>query len=260
MFVRFSHPGVAALLLVVLAATAPPRAAGAEARRVEASVTVAAASADSLTLLWEFALADGWHLYGPFRNDTGLAPRLSLELPPDWQAGEPTWPAPERHVVAGDILDHVYHGRLAVLQPLAVPPGVSPREITAQARWLVCSDICVPGDTTLTVTLPAAPDAAARDRLGDVAAALPGPLPTDRFSARREGDRVVLRAPGAQELAFFPAAAGPLLADLARDGLARGEQLVLHLDPTADATAPLQGLLSIHHKTHGRTVGWVTIP
>ncbi len=260
MFVAFSHRRLVLPLVLALAAALPAGAAADDAGRVEASVTVAAAQADSLILLWEFTLADGWHLYGPFRNDTGLAPRLSLELPADWHAGAITWPAPERHVVAGDILDHVYHDRLSILQTLTLPPQARPQQITARVRWLVCADICVPGDTTLTVTLPAEPTAAARARHAGIAAALPGALPADRYTARRHSDRVVLRVPGARELTFFPAAEGPLLADLLGDGHARGDALVLHLDPTTDGSAPLRGMLSIDHKTRGRSVGWVAIP
>lgn len=255
--------GALALVGATAAVAAPTASATGEGptpRRVTASVHVAAAAADSATLLWSFDLAPSWHLYGPYRNDTGLPPRIALELPAGWQAGPLSWPAAARHLLAGEILDHVYHDGLDLLQTVRFPADAPARELVAELRWLVCADICVPGDTTLTVTLPAAPDPAVRERHVRVAAAVPGDLPASRYTARRDPDRITLTVPGAKRLRLLPAAAGPLLTDLIDDGEVAGEVLTLGLEPGAAGRGPLEALLLIDYHNGGHARGWLTVP
>jgi thiol:disulfide interchange protein DsbD len=227
---------------------------------VAASVGVAAAAPDSTTLLWTFTLADGWHLYGPFRNDTGFAPRIDLALPDGWRAGPLRWPVPERHLTAGSILDHVYHDELLLLQTVHHPAGARAHTIAATLRWLVCKDLCVPGNATLEVAVPGPADPALAGAAAEAARSVPGPLASDRYRTERRAGRIVITAPGADALAFVPAADGPLLQDLARDGEDSGEVLTLELAPVDGADAPLRGLLFIHHTNDDPAVGWIVIP
>ena len=266
MLVEILCRATSALLVLLAVTTATPTAADPAAgepraeRRVTARVHVASAAADSATLLWSFDLAAGWHLYGPFRNDTGLPPRIALDLPSGWHAGPLSWPVPERHLLAGEILDHVYHERLDLLQTVRFPAGARSRELTAELRWLVCADICVPGDTTLAVTLPAPAEPDVRDRHARAAAAVPGALPASRYTARRDPDRITLTVPGAARLRLLPDADGPLVDDLIRDGEVTGEVLVLDLAPGAAGEGELRALLSIDYHDGDHATGWITVP
>ena len=263
-FRRRLGPAIPALTMALAGATLAPAAFADQdvpaPRRVTASVHVAAATADSATLLWRFDLAPSWHLYGPYRNDTGLPPRIALELPAGWQAGPLSWPPAERHLLAGEILDHVYHHGLDLLQTVRFPAGAPARELTAELRWLVCADICVPGDTTLAMSLPAPSDPAVQDRHARAAAAIPGPLPASRYTARRDPGRITLTVPGAARLRLLPAAEGPLLADLIGDGEVAGEVLTLELASGPAGRGPLDALLLIDYHDGDRASGWITVP
>lgn len=93
-----------------------------------------------------FTIEPGWHLYWKGRNDTGEAPKVKLELPAGITAGEVRWPAPVRHVMGGDILDHVYERAVTLIVPLKIAPDAAPgtvANISASCSWLVCRNVCV---------------------------------------------------------------------------------------------------------------------
>lgn len=233
-------------------------APGADKAQPAAPLVVMAASAEpttavpggSLTLLWTFRTADGWHLYGNVRNDSGFAPRQRLELPPGWAAGPLLWPAPARHVSAGDILDHVHVGELVLLQDVQVPPDARPGrfELAASWEWLACRDSCVPGRDTLAVAVTvadAAPPAAPAGRLEGLRARLPRPLPVGLVTVDLAGDtaRIARADGGAGRLVFVPALDCGELADLLHDGA--GATLSLRLLPADGRVGPLRGLLVV---------------
>jgi DsbC/DsbD-like thiol-disulfide interchange protein len=205
----------------------------------------------TFTLLWTFRPAPGWHLYGNVRNDSGFAPRQRLELPTGWEAGPLQWPAPARHVSAGDILDHVYEGELVLLQDIRVPSGVAPgrRELRAHWEWLACRDVCVPGRDSLSVAITVAPGgtsaAAPTDRLAAARSRLPQPMPADLVQVVMDGQtaRITRTDGGAGNLAFVPALDCGELADLLREGV--GTALSLRLLPADGRVGPLRGLLLV---------------
>ncbi|MBD3219764.1 hypothetical protein GF314_00855 [bacterium] len=243
-------------LAAVLVATV-----SAEPEPVTVSAEIAAADRDSLVLLWTFDLADRWHLYGPHRNDTGQPPSVRFDLPDGWRAGPlEGWPVPERHVVADVILDHIYERRLRLRQTVHHLAGASPRQVAAELRWLVCADLCVPGDTVLTLDLPGPVSAGGAARLANHREATPGPLPAAAATARATADGVVITAPGALRLEFVPDARGPDMVDAIADAVRDGDELHLRLERDSDAAGPLSGLLIIHHPDDRKTHGTITVP
>jgi hypothetical protein len=224
---------------------------------VTVSADVVARDAFSTTLLWRFDLADQWYVYGPFRNDAGFPPSVELTLPDGWRAGPLRWPAPERHLLEGGILDHVYRDGLTLVQTLHRPApraAAAPPAATAVVRWLACRTACVPGDTTMTVDLAASP----RDGLADAMTALPGPLPDGAVQIRRRPGAVEIAAPGAAALTVIPGEDAPLLLDLAADGHTGGDRLSLRLLDGAAVPPPFRVLLIIDHKP-GKTLGYITL-
>lgn len=228
--------GQPAAPLVVLSATAEP---------------APVAPGSRLTLLWTFRPAPGWHLYGNVRNDSGFAPRQRLELPAGWEAGPLQWPAPARHVSAGDILDHVYEGELVLLQEIRVPSDAAPGRLALGAHWewLACRESCVPGRDSLSVAVTVAPDgspaAAPTGRLSAARSRLPQPPPAGLFQVVMAGDtaRIVRTDGGAGNLVFVPAHDCGELADLLREGV--GATLTLRLLPADGRVGPLRGLLLV---------------
>lgn len=104
-----------------------------------------------------------WHTYWRHPGDSGLPTRLEWRLPDGWRAGEIAWPAPARLLI-GPLANYGFEGRVLLPVTLAVPPQVSPGvvELAVSAQWLVCKDVCIPGEAQLRLRLPVlAPGAAA---------------------------------------------------------------------------------------------------
>ena len=97
----------------------------------------------------------GWHGYWSNPGDAGFGTQLDWALPAGWQAGEPQYPVPQTLLIAG-LMNHVYEGPYALLVPVKVPADAAqgPRNLTVEARWLVCTrEICVPEHATLAATV-----------------------------------------------------------------------------------------------------------
>jgi len=98
-----------------------------------------------------------WHAYWKNPGDIGFAPSIEWYLPKDFQAGPIQWPVPERF---GDdsLVGFGYQGEVWFLTQI-IPPDTlfseTPIEISADVRWLVCSDSnCLPGNTPVLLKLP----------------------------------------------------------------------------------------------------------
>jgi DsbC/DsbD-like thiol-disulfide interchange protein len=209
---------------------------------VVASVQARAAADQRIRLTWRFDLAADWHLYWPGLNDSGFPPSVELSLPEGWRAEPLRWPVPTRHVLPGEILDHVLTGPQVVLEQTLVTAGAPGDTVRAKLRWLACRDACVPGDTTLVLVLDGEPeplvDEAADQRY-------PGALPADGFDFALHDQTLVVTAPGAAALRFFPYEnCGPFV-DLLHDGEAAGEHLRLRLKTREGGVGPVRGLLQI---------------
>jgi DsbC/DsbD-like thiol-disulfide interchange protein len=216
-----------------------------------------AAAGDTLILGVLLEPAAGWHLYWNGINDTGLAPLPRLRLPAgavwleDWR-----WPAPERLVSPGKLLDHIYTGRLlltaAVLLPAPLPPGEY-LAIEGRVDWVACREACRFGSDSLSLHLPfctqAAPTlaSAAAARLAEARAALPLPLAVGEGGlAILRGDHgLLLSLTGATALAFYPARdCVELLSPLA-DAETIGSRLNLRLAHGGLAKGHLRGILAV---------------
>ena len=101
-------------------------------------------------------MKEGWHTYWRNPGDSGLPTTLAWTLPQDWKAGEIAWPYPSVHK-QGDLVNYGYDDQTLHLVPLEVPAGIEGEHtVKAQAKWLVCADICIPGQAELSLTLPVA--------------------------------------------------------------------------------------------------------
>ena len=207
---------------------------------------------DSVTLVWKFDLATDWHLYWAGRNDTGFPPLIDLELPAGWVAGGLQWPVPERHVSAGDILDHVYFGELVLIQKLGAPDDAqtgSQVEIKADIQWLACKDMCVPGRTGLTASIPVRSNADSFEpnSASKAAARLPAQLPDGILETRWEAAIFHIHGPGARRLTFMPTDDCGQLVDLLKDGQA--ERLALRFKLKGETVGPVRGLITIEQES-----------
>lgn len=154
-------------LLILLASLASfcAHAAAADSDHVEAAL-VAEHSAFTPGENWvalQLKPDSGWHTYWQNPGDSGLPTRLDWTLPAGVTAGAIRWPYPRRFALGG-LAIYGYGGETLHLVPINVPanwPLDKPLTLQAQAHWLVCSDVCIPGKANLELTLPVTAHAAA---------------------------------------------------------------------------------------------------
>ena len=100
-------------------------------------------------------MAPGWHTYWAFSGDAGLPTELKWKLPSGWKVGEIQWPIPLKTIDPGDIETYGYENEVLLLKEVTPPqkPDDSTVKLSAEANWLVCEKICIPGTATSQLEL-----------------------------------------------------------------------------------------------------------
>ena len=154
------------------------------------------------TLALHFSLDNGWHTYWVNPGDSGQPARVTWELPPGITSDPMQWPAPEQ-LGTPAIVDYGYKREVTLLVPMHASTDVITDRavtITAKISVLVCKEVCIPGKTQVTLSVPgkkqAPPRGEAQQALFDQARArLPKQLPADwKFTAKDQGDSFILSA------------------------------------------------------------------
>jgi thiol:disulfide interchange protein DsbD len=142
---------------VIAAMTSPSIGAPVRVEAVEVELVareLAAVAGETSLLGLRIRHDPHWHSYWRNPGDSGLPTRLDLDLPPGVSAGPLQWPAPERLFIP-PLANYGYEGEIVLPFSLTVPPGArSPLRIRAQASWLMCRDVCIPGEAELQVVVP----------------------------------------------------------------------------------------------------------
>ena len=101
-------------------------------------------------------MAPGWHTYWKFPGDAGLPTEIKWKLPQGWKVGEIQWPIPLKTTDPGDIQTYGYQDEVLLMQEITPPTSIndSTVKLTADATWLVCEKICIPGNAGLELELP----------------------------------------------------------------------------------------------------------
>jgi thiol:disulfide interchange protein len=265
MRIGFAVAGVIGAMATALAIAAPAYAAGGTALPdpVAARLVPETGSIAPGKTLWvdlHLDIAAGWHTYWRNPGDSGLPTEIAWTLPAGFRAGAIAWPVPHRFV-QGTIGNYGYQGSADLLVPIAAPPRLEPGgsvHLAANASWLVCSEICIPGTAKLTLDLPVAGAPAASDRasaalFAAVRARLPKPADfATRFAVSAKDLRLfvpeaALAGRDRPTASFFPFAGDVLDAAAAVKQERRGDGLDLILarasGPTATLPATLAGIL-----------------
>jgi DsbC/DsbD-like thiol-disulfide interchange protein len=164
-----------------------------------------------------FQLEKGWHIYWINPGDSGQPPRVQWHLPDGLSAGEIEWPAPRR-LGASTIVDFGYDGAVMLLVPVRASstlPANKTARIVAELSVLVCREICVPGKTQISLSLPIEsaapePDARGSDLFTAARKSLPRKPPDDwKFTVNNKKDSFILIAKLGRQITrafFFPLA------------------------------------------------------
>lgn len=103
-----------------------------------------------------FKIKKGWHLYWQNPGDSGQPPSITWSLPDDFTVGEIQWPNPQR-LESPKLADYGYKNEMLLIVPLKAPDKLKPGHmvrLSAKVRWLVCQEICLPGDTQVNLRIP----------------------------------------------------------------------------------------------------------
>lgn len=99
---------------------------------------------------------ENWHTYWKNPGDAGRATQIDWTLPEGVTAGEIVWPTPKRIELPADLVDFGYEDEIFLQVPLTISESFEAQNlnISANAQWLECEDICIPGGATVTLSLP----------------------------------------------------------------------------------------------------------
>jgi DsbC/DsbD-like thiol-disulfide interchange protein len=104
-------------------------------------------------------MAPGWHVYWKYPGDAGIATRVAFRLPKGFRAGPLRWPVPTTFQQGGDIVGYGYEKAVLLAAEIAPPRTLRPGEtveLVAEAGWMACKAVCVVGEATVRLELPAA--------------------------------------------------------------------------------------------------------
>jgi DsbC/DsbD-like thiol-disulfide interchange protein len=164
-----------------------------------------------------FQLEKGWHVYWVNPGDSGEPPRVTWQLPPGLSPGVTEWPVPRR-LGSPSIVDFGYEDAVTLIVPVHAESSLAAQpsaRLGVEIKVLVCREVCIPGRTQLSLTLPIksqppAPDVQTRELFAAARKDLPRPAPPNwKFSVDDAKDSFVLAANAAPKITqaiFFPLA------------------------------------------------------
>lgn len=104
-----------------------------------------------------FKIEPKWHVYWTNPGDSGAPTEVKFTAPDGFTVGDVQYPVPVKFNQPGDLVGYGYEDAL-LLTATVTPPaklGAQSRvKIGAEARWLCCRDVCIPGRRSLELTLP----------------------------------------------------------------------------------------------------------
>jgi thiol:disulfide interchange protein/DsbC/DsbD-like thiol-disulfide interchange protein len=98
---------------------------------------------------------ENWHTYWINAGDSGLPTTLNWDLPEGVDAGEIDWPWPEALEV-GRLVNYGYKDEHLLPVRISTSDTHQPGDritLVVDAAWLVCEDICIPGDARLALDI-----------------------------------------------------------------------------------------------------------
>ena len=113
--------------------------------------------AQPFTIGIHFAIKPDWHIYWKHSGDSGMPTNVKFNFPKGFTASPLHWPVPRAFSQPGGLRDYGYENAVMLLATITPPASLELGDsitLEAHAEWLVCHKVCLPGDQTLTLTLP----------------------------------------------------------------------------------------------------------
>ncbi len=216
-------------------------------------------------------MAPHWHIYWKYSGDAGIPTEIEWKLPPGWSVGEIQWPIPLKLIEPGDIHVYGYYDEVLLRQEITPPASFtgSTVQLSAEANWLVCEKICIPGGATVRLDLPVDETAApAHEELfSRFERMLPQAWPADNVATAnwsREGAELILRVRSAvlanhPVVEFHPwPGEGVVIGHPAMQREADGVIVRIPLETAAPSLASMAGVVTFGQTADGADrVGWM---
>ena len=184
----------AALLMLLL-----PFCGGAQADTNVHLIGAKNLSGEPLLAGVEMTMDPGWHTYWRHPGDSGIAPTFGWSKSENVGDVELLWPAPLRFDQPDDL---TVGYKDQVVWPVLVHPldPAKPVTLRLSMRYGVCSDICVPGEADLNLTLPNGGTEEGDHLIRQFLARVPSAPGDDmKIAARVEKDQLVVSASGMKD-------------------------------------------------------------
>lgn len=122
---------------------------------------------ESFQVAVHFELDPHWHVYWQNPGSSGLPLELTWELPEGLTAGDIQWPTPQRFDLDG-FITYGFEGAVTFIVPITVDEGLQGDVVTfgVDAFWLICKEMCLPGDAKLSLSLPVDDTSRASEHIG----------------------------------------------------------------------------------------------
>lgn len=99
-----------------------------------------------------FDIDPGWHIYWKYPGETGLPTKVKFHAPDDLKVGGINWPLPKAFEKPAGGFDYGYEDSVLLWTDIQIPPDFSEGEsveYSAEASWISCKEICIPGKAAL---------------------------------------------------------------------------------------------------------------
>lgn len=196
-----------------------------------------------------FQLDQGWHIYWQNPGDSGEPPKVQWQLPSGFAAGTIRWPQPIR-LGGGTVVDYGYEGQVLLMAPIqGTSKGhtSSIPSLSADVKYIVCREMCIPGKAHLTLAPPPGGDWARwRAFFEQTRQQLPKPVPSGwRVSAESDRSHFIMSVRGGRQVqsaSFFPLEPGQIENSSPQDFASNGTGFRLTLKKSDQLIKPIPTL------------------
>ncbi len=154
------------------------------------------APGEPFTVGIKLSMKEHWHTYWRNPGDSGEPTQVTWKLPSGFVAGDLEWPAPSL-IRVGPVASFGYEGEAILLARITPPRDVKSGmtvSFAADIAYIVCEKICIPGEASVSLSLPVSERGASAptNAIFDAARSkLPQPSPWEAtFSTDSKGNYV----------------------------------------------------------------------
>ena len=149
---------------------------------------------NEIYLIVKFDLEKNWHTYWKNPGDSGEPASFEWDLPEGFEISEAMWPTPEL-IPYPPLTTFGYTDQLELLFKLSLPEEVKENSVIAvSSKWLVCADVCIPQEGSVSFDLFKA-NQAYPSQIEQLLSKIKQKIPLDNgktITSKIEEDRLVL--------------------------------------------------------------------